>query len=167
MIGLIDFFVSALSSDSCVALLVSFFDVFCECSTLGLGRQQHINRKLSTRVSHVSSIASLVLPPLLLSLSSSSVGFPLVMDFVAGDARFVFVARAFEIPAADRGVVALPLASVWVIKSGIATGSAVGDFGIPGDRRSLLPRTPLGVAVDGLRCSLLLLTLVSTVKFGL
>ena len=87
----------------------------------------------------------------------------LAIVFAAGDDRFNLEVRAPSIAAADRGVVAFPLASVCVIKSGIATGSAAaGVLGIPGDRRSLPPRTPFGVG--GLRCSLVL---VSTVRFGL
>lgn len=146
-------FGSTLSSDSCVALLVNLLDDdLCECSRSALERQQHIIRKLSTKVSHGSSIMSLVLPWLLLSLSSSS-RLLLAIVLVAGDDRFSLVLlRAALIACADRGVVALPLASVWVIKSGMATCcSAVGDLGIPGDRRSLLPRIPLGV--EGPLCS--------------
>ena len=165
-------FVSTLSSEDSVFLLVRLLDALLwECSRSEPERQQHIIRKLSKTPSH----SSIMLISLWESLSSSSP--PLLfasprlllgIDLVAGDDDIFFLeARAPWMACADRGVVALPLASVWVIKSGIATAaeSAAGDLGTPGERRSLLPRTPLGV--EGLRYSLvLLLLLVSTDKFG-
>ena len=92
---------------------------------------------------------SFVLSPLVLSSSASR----LLRDILAE-----------AIALADRGVVALPFASVCVIKSGIAACCEPGDLGTPGERRSRLPRTPFGVA--GPRCSWLA-TEVSTAKWGL
>ena len=160
-----------LSSESCVSLSDILFGEPRVCSISEFVRQQHIIRKLSTIVSQVSSIMSLLLV-LLLSLSFPS-------SFSLRDGYTLLVARAFSTACADRGVVALPLASVCVQKSGIANAvfvgvdvdvfdvdfagaPAMGDLGTPGDRKSLLPRTPLGVGHDeGLSSPL-----ASTVRLG-
>lgn len=102
-------------------------------------RQQHIKRILSSRVSHASIGGS---------SSFSSVSLPLSSTCRLGSGPAGWSSLATWMASGDRGVQALPCASVCVIKSGIgaSTTFAAGVFSTPGDLKSVDPRNPAGVA---------------------
>lgn len=142
-----------LSSESSVWFEVKYFS-----ESVGK-KQQHISLILSTIVTQVSSIISF---PSLSSSFSSSDSLPSLVMCRWGLGPVGWIFRAPSMACADRGVVAFPLASVCVIKSGIVVPSCgslaacfdKGVLGMPGDRKSRPPRNPWGtLAAGGARCS--------------